>query len=210
MRKILGSACICLAVLACHAAAAPQNLRPAKKDGGNEAWEQLRIPKYGICIEYPSDEWAVLGGTSGDGVSLVRKGETTRWPALTGMGFGGWSVQTRAHVPRPGKFAGGPPLTLEEDLKSLLKAGEEAYHAQGTRILSEKESYTEGLPTLTAVVEFKEGKTGTLLYYREVLMHTTDNRIAYHVDLTCRRESLPTLLPIFQRVVATFRANCKG
>ncbi|HKF51230.1 MAG TPA: hypothetical protein VKB26_02870 [Candidatus Acidoferrales bacterium] len=179
-----------------------------------QSWKALRNDKYNICIEYPAAQFAILGGESRDGNTiipkkLVQNGHRLPWPApYTAFGFGGWVVQPK-DVSQPDVSGSGPRQTLEDDYDGLLQAGREHWHLQSIKVISKRRSYADGLPILDVAVEFRYGPSGTRWYYRERLMHTKNDGEAYHLSLTCPTSELKNLLPIYERMVASFRLHCK-
>jgi len=179
-----------------------------------ENWKTLRNDKYNICIQYPAARFMVFAGASGDGVSIVPKGLAQRarplpWPdPYPGFGFGGWIVQPKG-LSEPDIAGPTRPRTLQEDYEELLQAARDQWHLRHIKIVRKKRIYTQGLPALDVAIEFNYGASGTTWYYREMLVHTPNDSEAYHVSLVCQVSELKNLLPVYEKMAASFRLHCQ-
>ena len=167
---------------------------PAQTDFG---WKTYKNNNYQFTFEYPAKGWTLYEGEDRNGVAIYASdsGEFHQRPQL---GAGGHIGQS-SHVDEK------RPQTLEEDFQSQLKTMSDYGHAKELQVLSRKSRELQGLKGIESTVQYKDPPTGDIWIYRSVLLHTSNNRLTYDLMLTCSPKDMHTLMPLFEKMIRTFR-----
>jgi len=96
--------------------------------------------------------------------------------------------------------------TLEEDFEFFLNAIRKrpSPRTQDLAVLSKTRVAVQGLPAIQSTIRYRNS-FGEAWFDEEILIHTRDDGINYHLELHCSPDDLAVLLPLFDEVVATYR-----
>ena len=154
---------------------------------------KYRNRNYNFCFEYPAS-WGIYQGFDGNGVSLypLPKPQSTSQPTI---GVGG-------SVGQPSERGRANLQTLKEDFESRLQATRAGPNpAINLKVLNSEITTMRGLPTIVSTVEFDRGTPMQEWALKQILIHTGDDAVTYHLSLSCCPEDLLALGRAFNEVV---------
>ncbi|HEV2349796.1 MAG TPA: hypothetical protein VG028_08135 [Terriglobia bacterium] len=182
--------------LDCQAAEPALDSRRSGSGGQVRWWTTYRNGNYSFSLRFPAQDWTLYVGEDGNGMRLTPK-DATLFRLPPEIGAGGAVGQPNGK----GKCC----ETLEEDFQSILEAMRQGPDpAQNLVVLSKKRTGPLGLPAIVSSVRYRNASGGVWLD-NEILIHTRDDGTAYHLGLRCSPDDLPVLMPLFNKIVATFR-----
>ncbi|HEY6465156.1 MAG TPA: hypothetical protein VIY69_04140 [Candidatus Acidoferrales bacterium] len=157
-------------------------------------WKKYRNEKFDFTVEYPTG-WKLSQGFDGSGATITPGG--TRFPKSTVLGVGGWVVQ-------PSSGDESHPKTLDKDLASLIDAiAEPPLEGHNARVVKQHKVVIDGLDGLDVTINYDD-KAGKLWMRRELLLHSAQDAVAYHVSIAYLAKEAAPADSIFARVVSTF------
>jgi len=168
------------------------NLVPPKLKG-------YRNANYNFLLKYPAN-WSSYQGFDGNGVSLYPPSKE-KGPMRATVGVGG-------SVGQPSKSDESRPQTLEEDFESRLQAlGVGPDPARKVAVTSKLHTTVKGLPAIVSTINFERSTPPSAWTTKEILIHTSDNAVTYHLSLMCHPDSFAVLVRAFDQIVSTFKIS---
>lgn len=159
--------------------------------------QEYRNKNYNFSFKYPSG-WGIYEGFDGNGVSVYpfSKIKSALQPAI---GVGGT-------VGQPSEKDSRHLQTLQEDIEFRMHAMKEGPDpASNLKVVSSEPTIVQGLPAIVITAEFDSGNPKQGWVLKEILIHTRDDAVTYHLSLICRREDFPNLAQSFGKIAETFR-----
>jgi hypothetical protein len=172
----------------------PATCQPLRQ--GGERWTTYRNANYSFSLSYPARGWRLYEGEDGNGMNLTPL-EKSRFRLTPEMGAGG-------AVGQPSDADEHRCRTLEEDFEFGLDAIRHYDRAQNLILLSKKRARVQGLPAIVRSIRYEDA-LGEVWFDKDVLIHTRNDWVTYHLGLRCSPADLPALMPIFNKLVRTFR-----
>ena len=162
-----------------------------------DAKSTYRNKNYDFSFDYPA-EWVIYEGFDRNGVSLYPF-PNTKTASRPIIGVGGSAGQ-------PSENNDSHPQTLQEDFEFHLEAMKRGpAPAVDLRIVSNEPVSLQGLPAIVGTIEFKRGNPKENWVMKEILIHTRDDSVTYHLTLICHPEQVEVLVPLFDNVTKSFR-----
>ena len=174
--------------------------QPKTSESGTQAHRNRKVYRndnYNFSFQYPAGDWLVREGSNMSGASLTPR-EKSKFRQSPEIGVGG-------AVGQPSDADPNRVQILEEDMQSRLAAMKEYGHARNLVVLSKKSMRIQGLPALMSTDKYQDSATGLLWFDKQILVHTSEDSTSYHLDLHCSPGDAAILLPIFDRIVLSFR-----
>jgi hypothetical protein len=157
-----------------------------------------RNNNYNFCFDYPASAWKFQESLSGNGITLtpIREEKFRLVP----------SIGASCSVGQPSEKDESQLQTLDQDFQSRLEAmktGPDA--AADILVLSKQVATIQGLPAIISTDRFTKGSPGQTWFEKDILIHTQGDNFTYHLGLMCHPDDAAALLPVFDRVVKSFR-----
>lgn len=165
--------------------------------GEQQAAQKYRNMNYNFTFEYPAG-WSIYEGFDGNGVSAYPPSkEAAPWRPTVGVG---------GSVGQPSDKDETRPRTLLEDLEFRLKALSDGPDpAKNVVVLGQKAIVVQGLPGVVSTIRFQQGAANQSWILKQILLHSQDDTVTYHLSLMCHPDDVAVLTPAFDQVVRTFR-----
>ena len=108
-------------------------------------------------------------------------------------------------IGQPRRVDGKCCQALEEDFAGGVGALKEYGHGRNVTILSKKNVEVQALPAIDSSIRYEDSLTGITWFQRRVLIHTRDQGLSYSVGMRCSPADVPALMPLFDRMLKSFR-----
>lgn len=164
---------------------------------------------YNFCFEYPST-WQLNEGLDSKGVGIAPpRDERVALDSYISVGVAINQPRDLADPNAPS--IGSPPMTLDENFESHLRALKDVEHISNVSILVRKHRRFQGFPALVSEIRFKKaGSAETYLERKWWIRPELHEDDIYILTLRCPEKSLEAVAPVFNHVRDTFRINCGG
>lgn len=163
---------------------------------GHKGWSTYRNLHYNFSFSYPADQWSLREGLDGNGVDLTPKDKST-FHGSPEIGAGGSAGQPSARDE-------SRLQTLDESFQEYLDSMR-AYHGQNVVVVERHATKLSGLPAMISTVRFRNSPHGGAGLARDIFAHTQDDSFQYHFGVSCSLEDCQRILPLFGKILKTFR-----
>ena len=160
-------------------------------------WKTYRNANYNFSLSYPATTWSKYEGVDRNGARLTPR-DRSKFHLQPEIGAGG-------AVGQPSDPDESRSRNLEEDFQSGLEALKEYGHARNLAVLSNVRTTIQGLPAIASTIRYEDSANGSIWLYKEILIHAESGSPTYHLGLRCSPDDTGILVPLFDRIVKTFR-----
>ena len=174
-------------------AAVALGLRGSDSKNSRKYWNE----RYNFCIEYPRD-WARKESFTRNGVGLQPK-KPSGLSAVPNIAIG-------ARVNQPSEADQERLRTLEEDFQFMLESLQE--QEEDVAVLSKEKGLLQGLPAITSTIYFIDRRSRRPTFVKDVILKTDYERI-YFLSLECHPDDAPSVVPILDKIVESFKLHCR-
>jgi len=152
---------------------------------------------FNFAFQYPA-QWSIYNGFDGNGVSI--------YPPSIEKGVWRSTISVGGSIGQPSEVDSVHLQTLQEDYESRVRAMRVGpASVRNIKVVSREVTTVESLPAIISTVEFDRGNPNQSWVLKQILIHSRDDRVSYHLSLMCKPKDLPVLTQSFTEVVETFR-----